>query len=151
MNHNTLFVIIMTILVTYFQPTATLKFCFLLSIVKINLKIMQGCKNFCSQMTQNSIKAFVRENFDKDYFPVYHGQTNIISPLALIVKRKRSLQKRPFGKGEMVIVGGLQRYITEEKEKHFHNYCQSKLKKEDRNLEKTETSDVSRSELSFFQ
>ncbi|XP_066026156.1 uncharacterized protein [Pocillopora verrucosa] len=95
-------------------------------------------------MTQDSIKAFVRENFGKDYFPVYHGQTNIISPLALIVKRKRSLWKRPFGKGEMVIVGGLQRYITEEKEKHFHNYCQSKLMKEDRSLEKTETSDVSR-------
>ena len=25
-------------------------------------------------MTQDSIKAFVRENFGKDYFPVYHGQ-----------------------------------------------------------------------------
>lgn len=95
-------------------------------------------------MTQDSIKAFVRENFGKDYLPVYHGHTNIISPLALIVKRKRSLWKRPFGKGEMVIVGGLHRYLTEEKEKHFKNYCRSKLMKENRNLEKTETSDVSR-------
>ncbi|XP_066026502.1 uncharacterized protein [Pocillopora verrucosa] len=95
-------------------------------------------------MTQDSIKAFVRENFGKDYLPVYHGQTDSISPLALIVKRKRSLWKRPLGKGEMVIVGGLQRYITGEKEKHFHKYCQSKLRKEDRSLEKTETSDVSR-------
>ena len=102
-------------------------------------------------MTQDSIKTFVRENFGKDYLPVYHGHTNIISPLALIVKRKRSLWKRPFGKGEMVIVGGLHRYLTEEKEKHFKNYCRSKLMKENRNLEKTETSDVSRSELSFFQ
>ncbi|PFX18906.1 hypothetical protein AWC38_SpisGene16707 [Stylophora pistillata] len=50
----------------------------------------------------------------------------------------------------MVIVGGLQRYITDEKEKDFHSYCRSKLMKENRNLEKTETKEVGRNlDVSF--
>lgn len=96
-------------------------------------------------MTQDSVRAFVRENFGKDYFPVYHGQTNIVTPLALIIKRKRKWWKRPFGKAEMIILGGLEKYITTgEKEKHFHNYSQTKLVKENKRLEKTETGEVSR-------
>ncbi|XP_078342286.1 uncharacterized protein LOC144628101 isoform X1 [Oculina patagonica] len=96
------------------------------------------------KMTQNSIREFVRENFGKDYFPVYHGQTNIVTPLALIVKRKRKWWKRPFGKAEMIILGGLEKYIVDEKKKHFHNDSASKLQKEMKRLQKTETGEVSR-------
>ena len=52
-------------------------------------------------------------------FPVYHGQTNIVTPLALIVKQKRKWWKRPFGKAEMIILGGLESYIVDEKKNHF--------------------------------
>lgn len=99
---------------------------------------------FSSQMTQDSIRAFVHENFGKDYFPVYHGQTNIVTPLALIVKRKREWWKRPFGKAEMIILGGLESYIVDEKENHFHISSESKLVKESKSLQKTETGEVSR-------
>lgn len=96
------------------------------------------------KMTQDSIRAFVHENFGKDYFPVYHGQTNIVTPLALIVKRKREWWKRPFGKAEMIILGGLESYIVDEKENHFHSSSESKLVKESKSLQKTETGEVSR-------
>ena len=99
---------------------------------------------FSSQMTQDSIRAFVNENFGKDYFPVYHGQTNIVTPLALIVKQKRKWWKRPFGKAEMIILGGLESYIVDEKKNHFHGSSESKLVKECKSMEKTETGEVSR-------
>ena len=95
-------------------------------------------------MTHDSIRAFVRENFGTDYFPVYHGQSNIVEPLALIVKRKRKWWKRPFGKAEMIIVAGLENYVMSAKRKHFHNVSEAKLVKENKKLEKTEVSEVSR-------
>ena len=95
-------------------------------------------------MTHDSIRAFVNENFGKDYFPVYHGQTNIVTPLALIVKQKRKWWKRPFGKAEMIILGGLESYIVDEKKNHFHNSSESKLVTESKSMEKTKTGEVSR-------
>ena len=95
-------------------------------------------------MTQDSIRAFINENFGKDYFPVYHGQTNIITPLALIVKQKRKWWKRPFGKAEMVILDRLESYIVDEKRNRFHGSSESKLVQERKILEKTETGEVSR-------
>ena len=93
-------------------------------------------------MTQDSIRAFVDENFGRNYFPVYHGQTNIVTPLALIVKQKRKWWKRPFGKGEMIILGGLESYIVDEE--HFYSSTESKLVRECKIMEKTETGEVSR-------
>jgi len=95
-------------------------------------------------MTQDSIRAFVYENFGKDYYPVYHGQTNILTPLALIVKQKRKWWKQPFGKAEMIILGGLESYIVDEKKNLFHSLSESRLVKESKSLEKTETGEVSR-------
>ena len=95
-------------------------------------------------MTQDSIRTFVHENFGKDYFPVYHGQTNIVTPLALIVKQKRKWWKRPFGKAEMIILGGLESYIADERKNHFHSFSESRLVKESKSMEKTETGEVSR-------
>ena len=93
-------------------------------------------------MTQDSIRAFVDENFGRNYFPVYHGQTNIVTPLALIVKQKRKWWKRPFGKAEMIILGGLESYIVDEE--HFYSSTESKLVRECKIMEKTETREVSR-------
>lgn len=95
-------------------------------------------------MTHDSIQAFVNENFGKDYFPVYHGQTNIVTPMALIVKQKRKWWKRPFGKAEMIILGGLESYIVDEKKNHFHSSSKSKLVQECKIMEKNETGEVSR-------
>ena len=95
-------------------------------------------------MTQDSIRAFVRENFGKDYFPVYHGQSNIVSPLALVVKRNRKWWKRPFGKAEMIVLADLENYVTSSMKKFFHNACAAKIKKENKRLEKTEVTEVSR-------
>lgn len=95
-------------------------------------------------MTQDSIRAFVRENFGKDYFPVYHGQSNIITPLALIVKRNRKWWRRPFGKAEMIVLAGLESYVMRDNIKLFHRASQAKLMKENKKLEKVEVAEVRR-------
>jgi len=95
-------------------------------------------------MTQDSIRAFVRENFGKDYFPVYHGQSNIITPLALIVKRNRKWWRRPFGKAEMIVLAGLENYVMRDNIKLFHRASQAKLMKENKKLEKVEVAEVRR-------
>lgn len=94
-------------------------------------------------MTQDSIRAFVKENFGKGYFPVYHGRTNLVTPLALIVNRKRKWWKRPFGKTEMIVLADLDNYVMTNQRKLFNNDCKSKLQKENKKLEKTEVADIS--------
>lgn len=112
-------------------------------LIKIS-RVAKGDFKFHSKMTHDSIQAFVNENFGKDYFPVYHGQTNIVTPMALIVKQKRKWWKRPFGKAEMIILGGLESYIVDEKKNHFHSSSKSKLVQECKIMEKNETGEVSR-------
>ncbi|XP_068758940.1 uncharacterized protein [Montipora capricornis] len=94
-------------------------------------------------MTQDSIRAFITENFGKDYYPAYHGQSNILFPLALIVRRKRKWWKRPFGKAEMILLASLENYVEKNHWKLFQNVCLSKLKKENKRLEKMEVVEVS--------
>ena len=68
---------------------------------------------FCFQMIEEAIRKFVRENLSHKYFPVIHGDTNKIQPLALAVKQHRPPWKRPFAKSEIVILAGLGRYVKD--------------------------------------
>ena len=95
-------------------------------------------------MTQHSIREFVTENFGKNYYPVYHGRSNIVAPLVLIVKRKRRWWKRPFGKAEMILLASLENYMETNAKKIFHNVFQTKIQKENKSLVKTEVTEVGR-------
>lgn len=95
-------------------------------------------------MMQRSIREFVTENFGRHYYPVYHGQSDIVAPLALIVKRKRKWWKRPFGKAEMIVLASLENYIESNSKKHFHKVFHAKIKKENKSLTKTEVTEVFR-------
>ncbi|XP_074609659.1 uncharacterized protein LOC141863860 isoform X2 [Acropora palmata] len=93
-------------------------------------------------MTQHSIREFVTENFGKNYYPVYHGRSNIVAPLVLIVKRKRKWWKRPFGKAEMILLASLENYMENNAKKFFHDVFQTKIQKENKSLVKTEVTEV---------
>ena len=62
-------------------------------------------------MIEEAIRRFAVENFSYEYYPVLHGKTDKIQPLALVVKQHRPIWKRPFAKAEIVILDGLERYV----------------------------------------
>ena len=62
-------------------------------------------------MLEKSLLKFAAENFSDKYCACLHGEINRIKPLALIVKRHRSMFKRPFGKHELIILEGLEKYV----------------------------------------
>jgi len=64
-------------------------------------------------MIEDAIRKFAQENFSHKYFPVLHGETDKIQPLALVVRQHRPLWKRPFAKSEIVILAGFERYVDE--------------------------------------
>ena len=68
---------------------------------------------FCFQMIEEAIRKFARDHFSHKYFPVLHGETDKIQPLALVVKQKRPLWKRPFAKSELVIFTDFGRYVKD--------------------------------------
>lgn len=86
---------------------------------------------FCSQMIADSIRRFAQENFSDKYFPILHGETGNVKPLALVVKQRRSIWKRPFAKLEMVILAGLERYVESGTEEAFLESVKSKITKEE--------------------
>ena len=74
---------------------------------------------FRPQMLEKSLLRFAEENFSDKYCASLHGETKRIRPLALIVKRHRSMFKRPFGKHELVILEGLEKYVEGEGGEEF--------------------------------
>ena len=70
-------------------------------------------------MLEKSLLKFAEENFSDKYCASLHGETKRIRPLALTVKRHRSLFKRPFGKNELIILEGLEKYVEGEGEEGF--------------------------------
>ena len=65
-------------------------------------------------MIEDAIRKFALENFSHKYFPVLHGETDKIQPLALVVKQHRPLWKRPFAKSEIVILANFGRYVKDD-------------------------------------
>ena len=82
---------------------------------------------------ENVLRAFAEENFgDQNYFPVSHGQTTLIKPLALVVKKPRSIFKRPFVKSEFTVIAGLEDYVEKEKRQEFIETVNSAILKEEK-------------------
>jgi len=82
-------------------------------------------------MIADSLRRFAQENFSDKYLPVLHGETENVKPLALVVKQRRSIWKRPFAKLEMVILAGLERYLESGAEEAFLESVKSKITKEE--------------------
>ena len=70
-------------------------------------------------MIEKSLLKFAEENFSDKYCAALHGETKRIRPLALIIKRHRSMFKRPFGKHELIILEGLEKYVEGEGGEEF--------------------------------
>ena len=74
---------------------------------------------------------FARDNFGGDkYFPVFHGESETTKPLALIVKKPRSIWKRPFSKLELTILAGLEKYVESGKEQEYLEAVNSRITEE---------------------
>ena len=81
-------------------------------------------------MIEELLYKFSKENFgDANFLPLMHGPSMTAKPLALLVKRKRSIWKRPFGKKEIIILDGLEKYV-DSNEKDFLKDVESKITKE---------------------
>ena len=82
-------------------------------------------------MIADSLQRFAWENFSDKYFPILHGETGNVKPLALVVKQRQSIWKRPFTKSEMVILAGLERYVESDAEEAFLESVKSKITSEE--------------------
>jgi len=64
-------------------------------------------------MIEELLLRFSRENFgDAKYVPLLHGHSETAKPLSLIIKQKRSIWKRPFAKNEIIILDGLENFVS---------------------------------------
>ena len=70
-------------------------------------------------MIEKSLLKFAEESFSHKYCASLHGENKEIRPVALMVKRHRSMFKRPFGKRELIILERLQKYVEGEGEEEF--------------------------------
>lgn len=82
-------------------------------------------------MMEDAIRRFAQENFSHKYFPVLHGETEKVQPLALVVKQHRSIWKRPFAKMEMVILAGFERYVEKKAEEAFRESVTANMREEE--------------------
>ena len=82
-------------------------------------------------MIEEAIRKFAQENFSQKYFPVPQGETDKVQPLALVVKKHRSIFKKPFAKSEIVILAGLQRYVENGAQKIVCQSISSKIQDEE--------------------
>ncbi|XP_068708312.1 uncharacterized protein [Montipora foliosa] len=81
-------------------------------------------------MIEELLYKFSKENFgDANFLPLLDGHSKPVKPLTLLVKRKRSIWKRPFGKKEIIILDGLEKYV-DSNEKDFLKDVESKITKE---------------------
>ena len=88
---------------------------------------------FCCQMPiEEVLRAFAEENFSggSNYYPVSHGETKSIKPLAIAVKKQRSVFKRPFAKSEFIVTAALDDYVVKDKREEFTEAVNSTLLKE---------------------
>ena len=83
------------------------------------------------QMIEEAIRKFAQENFSHKYFPVLHGETDKIKPLALVVKKHRSIFKKPFAKSEIVILAGFDRYVEKVAKEIVRQSISSKIQDEE--------------------
>lgn len=78
------------------------------------------------------LRAFAEQNLSSDhYYPVSHGETTLIKPLAVVVKKRRSIYKRPFAKSEFKVIASLEDYVVTEKRQEFTETVNSTISKEE--------------------
>jgi len=82
-------------------------------------------------MIVDAIKKFAQENFSHKYFPVLLGESDKIQPLALVVKQHRPIWKRPFGRSEIVILAGFEKYVEDGVEQTVQESITSKIQDEE--------------------
>ena len=71
-------------------------------------------------MIEELLRKFSRENFDDaTYVLLLHGQLETAKLLSLIIKQKRSIWKHPFAKDEIIILAGLEKYVSSDCEKEY--------------------------------
>ena len=71
-------------------------------------------------MIEELLHRFSRENFDgAGYVPLLYGHLTTKKPLSLIIKRKRSIWKRPFAKDELIFLAGLENFVSSDYEKEY--------------------------------
>ena len=79
-------------------------------------------------MIEELLRRFARENFGHaNHVPVLHGHSETAKPLSLIIKRKRSIWKRPFAREEMIILGGLEKLVSSDCQKKYLDAVKSKV------------------------
>ena len=70
-------------------------------------------------MIEELLRRFARENFNGKYVPLLHGQSKITNPLSLMIKQKRPIWKIPFAKDELIILAGLEKYVSSDTENRY--------------------------------
>ena len=82
------------------------------------------------------LQAFAEDNFGDSYYPLHLGADNI-KPFVLMIKKKRSIWKKPFKKFEFKIIAGLEKYVKEDKKQEYFESVDAK-KETQNNLEVAE-------------
>ena len=71
-------------------------------------------------MNEELLRKFSRENFDDaSYVPLLHGHSETVKPLSLIIKQKRPKGELPFAKDEIIILAGLENFVSSDCEKEY--------------------------------
>ncbi|XP_067035689.1 uncharacterized protein [Acropora muricata] len=64
------------------------------------------------------------------YVPLLLPRSETAKPLSLIIKRKRSIWKRPFAKDEMIFLAGLENFVSSDCEKEYREAVKLKVLEE---------------------
>lgn len=82
-------------------------------------------------MLEEGLRKFAQENFSHRYYPILHGESEKIQPLALAVKKSRPIWKRPHGKHEIIVLAEMAKYVeNDEIVKVFRDSLESQVKEE---------------------
>ena len=98
-------------------------------------------------MIQELLRKFAKENFDDaNYVPVLHGRSKTAKPLSLLIKKRRSIWKHPFAKDEIIILAGLEKYVSTDCEKEYMKAVKLKVIRQ-HEMEKGKNPPVDRYEI----
>ena len=61
------------------------------------------------------------------YVPLLLRHSETAKPLSLMVKRKRSIWKRPFAKDEMIFLAGLENFVSSDCEREYREAVKLKV------------------------
>ena len=82
-------------------------------------------------MIEELLRRFAQENFHgADYVPLLHGHLATTKPLSLIIRRKRPLWKIPFARAEIIILAGLEKYVSSDSERKYQEAVQKNVVQE---------------------